>query len=315
MLPTTTFMDVHDQDAALKPRRQASTQYILLDSQDRNQSGEQPWNNFSFQKPQAILDAFANRILVSEVQFPWFVPNVVEYNNTLFIDGTATTIPSGFYTPTALATAVQGVLQGVSDPGCLCAYDPLTMRYTITASGASPLTFGFHRDNTDVVNFATTASLYKTMGFKLVQSDTGTGAFIPAGGSLTGAPTLSDYTPYVDIISNRLMRYTSVKDGESAANAQSALICRIYASDETSTSNIVAGVPNTCAPFLIHRQFKNAKAVQWNKDAFVDYFDIQMIDQYNRLIPLPSIAQAIAPGISLPGSYPDWQITLLASED
>jgi hypothetical protein len=188
------------------------------------------------------------------------------------------------------------------------------MRYTITA-GATPLTFGFHRDNTDIVNFATTASLYKTMGFKLVQSDTPTGAFIPAANTLIGAPTLSDYTPYVDIISNRLMRYTSVKDGESAANAQSALICRIYASDETSTSSIVAGVPNTCAPFLIHRQFKNAKAVQWNKDAFVDYFDIQMIDQYNRLIPLPTVEQAAAPGILIPSSYPDWQITMLASED
>jgi len=307
-------MDIHDQDSALKPRRQASTQYILLDSQDRNQNGRQSWNNFSFQKPQAILDAFANRILVSEVNFAWFIPNVTRFNNTLFVDGNRVGIPIQFYTPTELAAQVQAALVIASDAGCTCTYDPVSMRYTITA-GAVPLTFGYHRDATDPVNFYTTASLYKTLGFQEVQIDTPTGAFIPAGQSLVGLPTLSDYTPYIDIISNRLMRYTSVKDGESASNAQSAVICRIYASDETSTTNIVAGVPLTCAPFLIHRQFKNAKAVQWNKDAFVDYFDIQVIDQYNNLVPLPTVEQAVAPGVPYEGSYPDWQITMLASED
>jgi len=307
-------MDIHDQDSALKPRRQASTQYILLDSQDRNQNGRQAWNNFSFQKPQAILDAFANRILVSEVNFAWFIPNVTRFNNTLFIDGNRVGIPAKFYTPTELAAQVQVALIAASDAGCTCTYDPITMRYTITA-GAVPLTFGFHRDNTDIVNFYTTASLYKTLGFQEQQSDVPTGAFIPPGQSLIGLATLSDYTPYIDIISNRLMRYTSVKDGESASNAQSAVICRVYASDETSTTNIVAGVPLTCAPFLIHRQFKNAKAVQWNKDSFVDYFDIQVIDQYNNLVPLPSFELAGLPGIPVEGSYPDWQITLLASED
>jgi hypothetical protein len=184
------------------------------------------------------------------------------------------------------------------------------MQYTLTAGVGEILSINY----SEIIpqpNFATTASLFKTLGFALPQANFSQ----QPGDSVTGAPTLSDYTPYIDIISNRLMRYTSVKDGESAANAQSAVICRIYASDDTSTSNIVGGVPSTCAPFLIHRQFKNAKAVQWNKDAFVDYFDIQVIDQYNRLVPLPVLRLSTGDPRTFEGSYPDWQITMLASED
>lgn len=314
MLPASSFLDVNDPNSAGKPDRQSSTQYILLDSQDRNQLSNQsfqPWNNFSFQKPQAILDAFANRILVSEVYFPWFVPNITTFNNTLLLNaGETLTVPPGFYTPTALVAVLNAQLITFGYATSSFSYNAVTMQYSLSSGGADIIGITFSTAIPQP-NFTTTASLFKTMGFILPQDGT---TLLP-NDVLTGIPTQTLYTPYVDIISNRLMRYTAVKDGESASNAQSALICRIYACDETSTTNIIVGVPITCSPFVIHRQFKNAKAVLWNKDAFVDYFDIQVIDQYNNLVPLPTVVYQPSTGASTTGSYPDFQITLLASED
>jgi hypothetical protein len=314
MLPAASFLDVNDPNSAGKPDRQASTQYILLDSQDRNQLGNQsfqPWNNFSFQKPQAILDAFANRILVSEVYFPWFVPNITTFNNTMELNaGEILTVPQGFYTPAQLVAALNAQLLTFGYTTSAFSYNSLTMQYSLSTGASDIIGINFSTAIPQP-NFTTTASLFKTMGFILPQD----GTTVLQNQTLTGIPTQTLYTPYVDIVSNRLMRYTAVKDGESAANAQSALICRIYASDETSTTNIVNGVPITCSPFVIHRQYKNAKAVLWNKDAFVDYFDIQVVDQYNNLVPLPTVVYQPSTGASTTGSYPDFQITLLASED
>jgi hypothetical protein len=54
----------------------------------------------------------------------------------------------------------------------------------------------------------------------------------------------------------------------------------------------------------------------WNKEAVIDLLDISVLDQYGNLVPLPVIAgaQSVAP-IETIGAYPDFQITLLASEN
>ena len=305
MLPASSFADVGRQEETAK--KVAATQHILLDSFDRNQFAAQPWNNFSFQKPQAILDAFASRIIVSEVRFPWFIPNISQLNRFIWVNGVRRGIAVGFYTPAQLAAALEDLLDTYSI-GTTVTYS--NFRYTITV-GATPLTLSFS-DATPatqtLADYTTTASLFKTLGIPYEQS----GLTIDPGIIFVGVYTLSEYTAYVDIISNRLMRYTAVKDGESASNAQSAIMARIYAVDETSDGNITAGVPITSSPFVIHRQFKNAKAVKWNPEAFVDYFDIQVVDQYNNRVPLQ--LTDLSNGDQIEAGYPDFQVTLLASE-
>jgi hypothetical protein len=315
MLPASSFADVGRQEDTA--RKVAATQHILLDSFDRNQFAAQPWNNFSFQKPQAILDAFASRIIVSEVRFPWFIPNITVLNNAIWWDGGRISIPPGFYTPAQLAAAVQALLNAVLGPGILLTY--ANLQYTLTNNSGNDFRLFFSGANPGTLSdYTTTASLFKTLGFPYEQSgDLILGAAAPPpapfpGNTFTGVFTLSEYTAYVDIISNRLMRYTAVKDGESASNAQSAVMARIYAVDETSDNNIVNGVPITSAPFVIHRQFKNAKAVKWNPEAFVDYFDIQVVDQYNNRVPLQTFTTSF--GVTREVGYPDFQVTLLASE-
>jgi len=314
MLGQSRFKDTSGTDSRM-PVRMSSTQFLLLDSADRNQSlGQiegvertQPWNNFSFQKPQALIDAFADHVLVTEVRFPWYIPNITEYNNTIYltdVDQTALVVPVGNYSPQALAVTLNGLLAAAAADGEFT-YDGDRQRFTFTQNGPSLSGLQYSNLNTPP-NFYTSASLFKTMGFTLGQS----GRSLLEDEFITGNPTLTQYTDYVDIISNRLMRYTSVKDGESASNAQSAVICRIYRANETSTNPQVQEDFGT--PFVIYRQFKTPKSIQWNRDSFVDYVDIQVVDQWNNLVPLPKITTA---GETTNGSYPDFQISLLCSED
>jgi len=300
-----------------QPRRMASTQFLLLDSADRNQSlaQVQPWNNFSFQKPQALIDAFADHVLVTELVFPWNIPNITTYNNRIWINEQPISVIPGFYTPDELVTALNiSIVNAGID--AVFSYDDKDMTYTFT-NRQFPLLQGLSYYNSQPgvtpvpPSFYTTISLFKTMGFTLAQSNVD----LFPNHIVKGNATLTQYTAFVDIVSNRLMRYTSVKDGESAANAQSAVICRVYACDEISI-RVQDGVPQTSRPFVIHRQYKTPKSIQWNKDSFVDYVDIQVIDQWNNLVYLPetTIGDPVAP-IVVPGAYPDFQISLLCSED
>jgi hypothetical protein len=57
--------------------------------------------------------------------------------------------------------------------------------------------------------------------------------------------------------------------------------------------------------------------VMWNKDSVIDWLDISVVDQYNRLVPLPLIKEFDPPDTYkyIEGSYPDFQLTLLATEN
>jgi hypothetical protein len=69
-------------------------------------------------------------------------------------------------------------------------------------------------------------------------------------------------------------------------------------------------------PFIIHRQFKNPKAVMWNKEASVDWLDIAIYDEFGNLVPLGStVVKSAANKVPANPTFPDFQITLLASEN
>ena len=126
-LPFTTSED----QTQVKNIREPTTQYLLLNSRDRGfapVSGpaqptsfkiQQPWNNFRLQKNEALMTAFARRIQVAEVRFPWSIYNITPYNNTIWFERnggpvTPITLNPGFYTPAQLATAVQSGLPAAS---------------------------------------------------------------------------------------------------------------------------------------------------------------------------------------------------------
>jgi hypothetical protein len=317
-----------------------STQYLVIDSADRQQNATftpagdidiQPWNNFRIQKRQSVLNAFARRIQPVEIRFPWFIPNITRLNNTIVLGGNGgdfvLTLPLaanganiGFYTPTQIVTALNAAIVVVVPPPAVppvFSYDSATMQYTFDNPIATADTFTLNTavsvaPGKSAKDFFDSASLMRTLGFTPLQQAE---AILP-GSSMTGLPCLSSYTDYVDICSDKLMYYTDVKDGSSADRASSSsVMIRLYANDEVSIPTVSAGVPITCAPFMIHRQFKNAKSIKWDSQAVIDWLDIQVYDMFGNLIPLPTnfITETVAS--SQPGYYPDFQITMLASEN
>jgi hypothetical protein len=137
------------------------------------------------------------------------------------------------------------------------------------------------------------------------------GQTINSPGAVIGNPTTLQYTQYVDIVSDKLHQYSTNRDGSTDNFFGRNLICRLYISDETSGA--IIGVDGPC---VINRQFKTPKAVMWNKEASVDWLDIAVFDQYGNLLPLderqdPPNENQLPPAFL---SYPDFQVTLQASE-
>ena len=305
----------------------ASSQYLMLNSADRiltygsfqkAPNTTQPWNNFKLQKMEPLMEAFAKRIVISEINFPMCIPNITSFNNTFRIISTATgnvydiAITNNFYTPAEIVTAVNVKIVYVygqaseANPPVL-SYNETTMAYTLSTAGGNAFKMVFTGEST----YYNTASLYKTLGFQYSQQN------VNIAVSVTGAPTLSQYTSYIDVTSDRLMRFTNVDDSDSNGyKSKSRLFARLYLTDDNGNSMITVSnklAPITSRPFIISRQFKNAKHTKWDPDSFIDYFDIQVLDQYGNLVYMPS-ANIDGTNSTTPTPYPDFQLTLLASE-
>ena len=290
-----------------------------------NLVNSQAWNSFTLQRSQNLMEAFATRIAVTEVRFPWYIPNITSVNNQLWIAMEANTIGNpltlyvltldpGFYTLDQLVTALNAKITATT------ALNPPTVslqgtQFVFTPAPGAGAGFFLYWFNPQInpnapseYSYLSSPSLAMTLGLTYNQVSGGSNTTQ----ALIGNPTEGLYTAYVDIVSEKLNYYSHTKDGSSSGQTNKSLVCRLYLADEISLQNIV---PVGQAPFVIHRQFKNAKNIMWNKEAVIDLLDLSVIDQYGQLVPLPVIAGAQSlPGQTV-GAYPDFQITLLASEN
>lgn len=306
------------QDQTAITQRQPITCYFVIDSNDRNDANSsienvvssadrQPWNDFRLQKPAPLLDGFAKRIGIAEVNFTWAIPNITPRNNVMQIVGAGMpggaytlTVPAGFYTAAELITAINTDLSNnvVNPP--VFSYSSSQMVFTITPN-ASNNNLQIRTSATQTyTQYIETANLAKTMGFSFAQCNNTFTAAAP----LVGSTTKLQYTSYVDIASSKMNYYSEIKDGSSARRNVSDQLARVYCADEMSPANM-ATVPGT-RPFIIHRQFANPKYVKWNPQNMLDWIDVQVYDEWGQLVYIPA-------GPSLL-SYPDFQITCLASE-
>lgn len=334
--------------------RKPASQYFVLDSKNRfftatpNQAIQQPWNNFRLQKAESLMQSFATRLTVSEIRFPWFIPNITNLNNTIYIIGKkvgdtvlsqeAISFTSDYYNPDEIMneinlkiTALNPQFQNPPEFSALTtgqtrievASDDINTPIYVSWTPVNNLAIANNSSET-LYNFLTVPSLAKTLGLNFTQA-----TFDPANpirNRVEGDPSEYLYTSYIDIVSNKLNQYTTNLDGSSDITSNRLLV-RLYLSDEISIFNNYDN-QNIYAPFLIHRQFKNPKEVMWNKESVVDWLDISVRDEYGNLIELPECYnQSQTRGTNpnpeykyfytnkIEGSYPDFQITILASEN
>jgi hypothetical protein len=343
-----TPLDRNEQEAVLRviPRPPAVAN-LVLDSADRYSSTSvaregftgstavQPYNNFKLQKPANMMDGLFTRLTLSEIMFPYAIPNVTPYNSSFYfcsqLEGPDAGVPilveidPGFYTPSQLVAAINAAFVALWDG--LVDQEPPTVNYTEQTNQFTILPNQYTVDaalvddfiaiipyNTftpapgpdvpisSIQFFSSRQSLLDTMGFNYRVNPAMCVQFNDVGptGIVSGFAKMS-YTRFIDITSNKLTYFSNVKDTQTWNEGKGNVICRIYVADEISfvTQTIPAGV----TPFTMHRQFKNPKTFKWNDTAFLDFIDLQLWDDCGNPLYTP------------PSGLPEFQITFLASED
>jgi hypothetical protein len=304
--------DIHggEQNVEAKPVNSslAPNVNLVLDSFDRN-SGTilrpttQPLNNFNLTKGSNILQGQFNSIKVQEINFPWSIPNIVKgKTDSLAIETTQDigtyyqlTIPEGFYTGTQLADALNVQINATTIPvkpsfaylpnGSFefsCADDTVNLAIVPVVNGIVVVA------GSGVYPPLNSCTLTTIMGYSEVYYPYSALISIaqPVNTLVSGfAPLL--YTSYVDICSDSLTQFQGAGDVSTAIISKQNVICRMYVADETSTPTVDASgnpVYPGMAPFIIHRQFKNAKVMRWNGQNSVGTIDIQLYDQWGQLL-------------------------------
>ena len=253
--------------------RNPSTALLGIDSEDRftdfvaarASTTSSPFD-FTITKPENIMAGFFTRVGVTEVAFPWVIPNVNEKSNRIICNFVALGVPGqalitldvGFYTPRDLALAIQGsVLDAVAIPAMAASGFAMdyglsmfegfasypnasesAFKYTCVTPG---YTIAFAPLNYNVSTYpypATTKQLFDVLGF--------TTANTVQASTASGSITFCQWTRYVDITCQQLTLNQSLKDAASQPVVHD-MLARLYVS-------AAPGQSSTGSPVILYSQ-------------------------------------------------------------
>jgi len=289
--------------------RPNTTAILAINSADRDNPDvseqqnftSQRYNDFVITKNQNLLQGAFTRVQLTEIRFPYAIPNINTRNNKVFVIPNSTNIddvveveiPEGFYTGSELATALQ--TQIIADCSGTTGIDLLEVTYNETGAGefkfsmpsGSPtftlifLPYSTEQQPDAYATWGQTNQLMKTIGLDILSASTNLVTYPIIGGS---APML--YTDYIDIVSEQLTNYQRVKDGNTASRLpRQAIIERLYITDESS-QNDPTTIPGTY-PFTIMRQINTPKTIRWSGEHAIGQIDIKLYDMYGQPLYLP----------------------------
>jgi hypothetical protein len=265
----------------------------------------------------------------------WGIPNInVKTNQIVFrynLNEAIITLNPGFYTPSALAAALQTTIRGI-DP----ALGAFTMTYGIRTSPAAvppspavptvvtmpvfeyasnsplaPVAVGFGPMPVNGSRYkATTKQLFDLLGFSLTNQ-------VQSTAITHGQNTFCTFTKYIDIVSTQITQNAALKDS-STSNTPRDLIARLYLTNHADPANVVCSsssfCPVGCAPFTLYRDFATPKQIQMNPTAPIGGFlKFQVFDDSGD--ELYEVDTPIDPALDGTGNNLDWSMTLLASEN
>ena len=326
--------------------RPSSTALLTIDSEDRYKNYIQaraaptsPYN-FIIQKPENLMAGFFTRLAVTEVNFPWTIPNInVKTASMLYtVDisgGTPSTIsgtlslPFGFYTPSALAKEIQTFMRFYDTSGALAGFE---IQYSGTTGYDPAFIYATNNPNVRISFFpmpinttqypfsGLSKQLFDLLGFsKLNQT--------PTAGPTNGGYTLCQAIRYVDIVCNQLTSVATVKDQTSQPVVRD-MLCRIYLGDgggtgqSTTPANAVdyvdgsgtitnAFCPPGCAPFTIYRNFTFPKQIQWIPNQNIPGFlQFQVYDDAGDLLDTSIIFTPETANLNT-----NWSMSILVTEN
>lgn len=297
-----------------RTQRSPATAYLLVDSFDRHQSGEyndptlpvnQPINNFVISKRQPFLTGFFNRLALTEVRFPYMVPNINARNNKIIAIDSASndveiTIPEGFYTPDELATELDNQLTaGIAGQTWAVTYEEEEALFQIISNANfTLLPYDYGSAN------RTRKGLFYMMNGILRA---------PALSYLTAPGPQMQYTTYIDICSRALTQFQQVKDNSSRENQSPGILARLFLVNYQSNENVGDGGTSAklswagCRPQIVYRDYSNAKQSAWQPGQFIDAIDISLFDDCGDPLYYPAT--------SINTTTNDFQLNFLASEN
>lgn len=333
-------------------QRPPSSALLAIDSEDRFKDYESKradlsgiditilptgnWSpyDFTINKRESLMNGFFTRLSVSEVVFPWVIPNINPrthiigvslYNGGVLVDDFEVSVPYGFYTPANLAANLQVQIRAL-DPLLL----PFTMTYGVrTLVGTAPepifeyktnavgITIAFQPAEYSQATYPYPASvkqLFDLLGFN-------DSAMVPAVSGCGGA-TFCQAIRYVDIVCSVLTNNQALKDTMSQTIARDSL-CRIYLADAgTTPSNVLPSsasfCPPGCAPLTLYRNFSVPKYIQWLPNQPVPgSLRFEVFDDIGRNLEESYPSKFVLTGgvVSIEPNTTDWSMTMLVSEN
>jgi hypothetical protein len=277
---------------------------------------------FTITKNESLLNGFFTRMALTEIKFPWTLPNVSASSFTNLIgitcgtDSHVITIPDGFYTAPELAATITSTWNTLYTTNTiLMEVNPNlndgSFLLTPVTGGSLVAVYPAGVGTTPSLPL-NTFQLVDMMGFINLNS-------VPAALQLSyGTPNLL-WTEYVDIVATNLTYNQALKDS-SSSQATRDIIYRIYLTETeqsynypktTAAQNTYFGqLPYGTRPFVIYRQFQNPKEIRWNKQQPIGQVTFEVYDDKGRNL------------ADLFGSTPygnlysaDWNMTMLVSEN
>jgi hypothetical protein len=318
--------EVEDRAITVRP---SSTALFGIDSADRYKDytaaslGVQTPYDFTISKNEALLNGFFTRIALTEIVFPYYIPNLNQ--RTAYINYTENAGPvqtldlsafaPSFQSPAGLASIIEGLLQIATANGALtCVYSQ--GRFIIKTNTADTLTF--QRGNFKSITTAA-SGLNEFQLFDLLHMNASN--LVPSDTQVSGVSRCR-YTEYVDIVSSQLTLNQDLKDGSSDRVVRDSL-ARIYLEGENdqvypvydSSANLIVPVGNEVIPgvipFTIYRKFPHPKQIQWNNTQPLGNLRFEVYDDKGEILSAHNLPQFDTQDYTLP----DWRMTLLVSEN
>jgi hypothetical protein len=331
------------RDSAIT-QRPTSTSLLCIDSEDRFRDYDQarilsgpgappqavrsPYS-FTITKNQSLMNGFFTRLGVTEVVFPWVIPNINLYTRgiTFAYDAGAgdvfstVVLEDGFYTPSAIASRMQTLIRAINPAlaAFTMTYGVFTNLGTATAtqkpifeyaSGNPAVTVSFFPlagtvtiGGTPITYTAQRKQLFDLLGFATVNA-----APVTIG---DGTNTYCQTTRYIDIVCTQLTANQALKDTMSQTVARDVL-CRVYVGDaqgvqSTTLPSSSTFCPPGCMPTTIFRDYSQAKQIQWIPNQPVPgYLQFDVYDDAG--FPLKDYDDGF-------GNGANWSMTVLVSEN
>ena len=338
--PVQPLPDTNARQATVTVRP-PSTSLLAIDSEDRFSNYAQasaaatlsptilnvtPYN-FAISKAESLMNGFFTRVGVSEINFPWAIPNINDKSNSMIVTyqttgnppvSTTIQITNGFYTPYTLATTIATAIDAIPAlAGFTFIYGEFgqpSFIYTGPGGNTTLISFSPVPYNTAAYPWPnTTKQLFHVLGMTDLN---GVLALEGAGGY-----TFCQWTRYIDIVCAQLTNNQALKDQTSQTVARDVL-ARLYLGDALIQGNQepLASQPDFCppgcAPFTIHRQYTNPKQIQWLPNQPIPgYLQFTLYDDSGA--PLTETLGPLAPAnpTEVTVAYLDWSMTMLVSEN